>query len=175
MVRCGKRLVVICGAVGVGKSRFAVELAWNLVPHFSGGLCLLDLDRIDRDSLAFAVARGLHIGEANAANDKEALFDAIRRQGKTLVILENIENRIEEVRTEISDLVFHCPELHILAPSRMALRLAGECLYLISSLAIPNLGQKYRPSTLIEIPSVRLFLDRAQSSRPDFQLTARTG
>src|SRR5262249_26707030 len=66
-----------------------------------------------------------------------------------------------------------CPESNILAPSREALAVAGETPWPVPSLPGPPAQPLDSFEKLAENPSVRLFVDRATSVVPDFQLTAR--
>jgi predicted ATPase len=72
----------------------------------------------------------------------------------------------------VADLLASCPQLRVLVTSRAALHLRGEQEFPVPPLALPNQGQTGDLQTLIQCAAVALFLVRAQSIKPDFQLTA---
>src|SRR5262249_22311540 len=59
--------------------------------------------------------------------------------------------------------------LTVLATSRRCLGLEGEQEFPVSPLPVP--GRIPDPAALLQCASVRLFVDRAQAVRPDFQVT----
>jgi predicted ATPase len=73
----------------------------------------------------------------------------------------------------MADLLQYCPQLKLLATSREALRVRGEHLYPIPPLGVPKVNVR-RPDLeeLARFEAVQLFVDRAQSARPDFELTS---
>ena len=63
------------------------------------------------------------------------------------------------------------PSLRVVVTSRVPLHLLGEQEYPVPPLATPPAGTARSAANLRDIESVRLFLERAHSVRPDFQLT----
>src|SRR5207302_2157320 len=69
-----------------------------------------------------------------------------------------------------------CPALRVLATSRLRLNIAGERVRLISTLPTPGTqtdapaDRRMDRRVLESLPSVRLFVDRAESVRADFAL-----
>jgi predicted ATPase len=82
----------------------------------------------------------------------------------------------------VLSLLSHCSQVRCLATSRRRLNVAGERELPVSPLPAPALHRDYdsgtskalSPEQLVEFDSVRMFVDRAQAARPDFQITART-
>jgi non-specific serine/threonine protein kinase len=71
----------------------------------------------------------------------------------------------------VDRLLSACPDLHVLATSREPLRVAGEQVWPVAPLAVPDLEA---PDLLLEAersPSMRLFIDRASAAFPAFRLT----
>ena len=71
----------------------------------------------------------------------------------------------------IGDLLDAAPGLTVLATSRIALRLSGEHEYQVAPLELPARERRGDAAQLVSSESVRLFVDRATSVRPDFTLT----
>ena len=64
-----------------------------------------------------------------------------------------------------------CPELKVLATSRIPLRLYGEQEYPVPPLELPDLARLPPLERLAQYEAVRLFLERAQAVKPDFEVT----
>ena len=97
-------------------------------------------------------------------------MEALNRQ-PSLLILDNLEQFVEEGGLLIHALLERVPLLTCLVTSRQSLRLPGEREYPLAPLATPN-GHG-TPERLTMFESVRLFVDRAQAVRPDFQVTSQ--
>jgi len=64
-----------------------------------------------------------------------------------LLVLDNCEHVIAEVRTVAAVLLRACPEVRILATSREGLNISGEEVYRMASLAVPPPGATLTPQT----------------------------
>ncbi|MBA2598907.1 MAG: tetratricopeptide repeat protein, partial [Chloroflexia bacterium] len=88
-----------------------------------------------------------------------------------LLVIDNFEHLVSAAAA-ITDLLAACPGLNILVTSRVALRLSGEQEFAVPPLSLPDVSA---PLPLGEMPrgdAVRLFVQRAQSAQPGFDLTA---
>jgi predicted ATPase/DNA-binding SARP family transcriptional activator len=106
-----------------------------------------------------------------------------------LLVLDNFEHLVTDGAVVIGMLLERVPSLTLLITSRQCLGLPGEREFPVVPLPVPvGSGQwavgspepaagSLLPTahcplpTLLEFPSVRLFVDRAQAARPDFQVT----
>ena len=70
----------------------------------------------------------------------------------------------------VADLLGASPGLKILATSREALDIVGETIWPVPSLSLPDLHGTFPAHTLSKFESIRLFMDRALSVRPGFEL-----
>jgi non-specific serine/threonine protein kinase len=70
------------------------------------------------------------------------------------------------------DLLAACPALKAVVTSRATLRVAGEQQFVVTPLGLPTVDDSPDPEALARVPSVSLFVARAQAARPDFVLTA---
>ena len=140
---------------GSGKTRLALEAAAHLVEQFPQGVFFIDLAVVsDPDLIGQAVASALRLHMLDSSVEHLAGYLAGRR---VLLLMDNCEHLLDPCAQLIDTLLARCPDLHVLATSREALGLDGECAY-----AVPSLG--------IETDAVSLFLDRARAVRPGFEM-----
>ena len=98
------------------------------------------------------------------------LIDYLRTK-TCLLLLDNCEHLIGAC-AQISEQLLHaCPKLKILATSREALGIAGEMPYHVPSLSTPDPANLPSLHQLEKVDSIRLFLERAATAKPDFALT----
>ena len=173
------RLVTLTGPGGVGKSRVALRAAEELLPDYRDGVWLVPLANVHESALlAQAIAGALGVKPEGA----RALIDALKgflREKNALLVLDNFEQLVEAAPL-LADILSEAPSLKMLVTSRSALRLMGEREMPIAPLEVPS--TEYRApsgsdkadawySVLGTLPSVQLFVERAQAVRPDFTLT----
>ncbi|TDC90304.1 tetratricopeptide repeat protein [Nonomuraea deserti] len=149
------RVVTLCGAGGIGKTRLALRLAARVTPVHAGGVWLVELADLGEGEVRAHVAASLGV-----AGDPGALIGGRR----VLLLLDNCEPVIGECAELCRDLLGSCPGLTILATSREPLRVPGETVWRVPPLSIDGEGGE----------AVRLFAARAAAARPGFELTADT-
>jgi predicted ATPase len=71
----------------------------------------------------------------------------------------------------VAELLAACPQLKILATSRVVLHLTGEHEFAVQPLATPNPEQTLSLEALTHFAAIELFKQRAQSAQPDFTIT----
>lgn len=158
------RLVTLTGTGGVGKSRLAVEIA-----HRTDGAAFVALAPLADPSLVpSVVAATLDLPDVAGAGGA-VLAEALRdRPG--LLVLDNFEHLLAGA-TVVADLLAGCPRLTILVTSRAPLRLRGEHELAVAPLALPSRTSDPDPTEVIESSAGQLFLDRARSVLPRFNVT----
>ena len=179
------RLLTITGPGGCGKSRIALEIARRAAPQYPGGAWFVALaDLADPRQIADAIAETLAIPR-DGGEVLDALLKRLREKS-TLLILDNMEQLLVadnphfKIRNPkapdgaafVWNLLGLAPGLTCLITSRLALELNGEREFPLAPLPVP-LAANHAPEDLQQIPSVALFVDRAQAATPDFQLTPR--
>ena len=87
-----------------------------------------------------------------------------------MLVLDNFEQLVDG-SSVIGDLLDAAPGLTVLLTSRIALRLSGEHEYQVAPLELPARERRGDAAQVVASESVRLFVDRATSVRPDFTLT----
>jgi hypothetical protein len=165
------RLVTLTGPGGTGKTRLAIEVADGCIDAFADGIHFVPLATIsDADLVLPTAAARLGLREAPASPVREVLIDYVK-QHQMLLILDNFEQIIEAAAT-VAELLAAALRLSVLVTSREPLRIAGEQEYPVPPLALPNGHAGRSPDELRSVDSVALFVQRARSVRPGFDLTA---
>ncbi|WP_395144161.1 ATP-binding protein [Armatimonas sp.] len=148
----GTRIVTLHGPGGVGKTRLALEAAPQNASRFRDGAAFLDLTRLlpGARPYAFHAELGRAIGLESAS--ETSLYAALRHR-ELLLVLDNAEHVRELTRQVLSELLSHCPALHLLLTSREPLRLAGERLIPVAALpAEEALSLFWERAPLAQIP-----------------------
>lgn len=167
------RLLTLTGPGGVGKTRLAQECARLLSGRFPDGVAFIDLAPLnDPAHVLPTVARALSVEEIGNRPVAEVLGETIHDR-HALLVLDNLE-QVVAAAEPIRSLLEQCPNLAVLATSRVRLRVRGEREYQVHPLSLPDPVDRQRAASLAETaasPAVELFLRRAQAARPSFSLT----
>jgi predicted ATPase/DNA-binding CsgD family transcriptional regulator len=159
------RSVTLTGPGGVGKTRFALEIANRLSAAYAHGVWFVDLSRlIDAVYLPQTVATALELPEQRGRSARETLIDSIFDQQR-LLILDNCEHLIEACAELVANLLRACPNVRVLATSRERLSIDGELIWPVRPLALP--GAVESTTDLEQVESVHLFRDREAAVRGD--------
>lgn len=120
LMRGGTRLLTLSGPGGSGKTRLAIEAAFELLPEFKAGVFWVGLA-----TLRVAALVTQAIAETLGAEDRLAEHIG---QRELLLVLDNLEQVIEAA-PELASLLETCPNLKLLVTSRELLRVRGEVEY----------------------------------------------
>ena len=151
------RLVTVTGPGGSGKTRLALR-ALHALPtdRFPDGIYFVDLSPLAQSGLVLAA-----IAEAVGVPDTGLPFAetlAARISNKRiLLLLDNFEHVIDDALA-VAQLLAACPELRIIATSRVPLRLRGE--------------HQLEVEPLDATAAIQLFLDRGNASGARLATTA---
>ena len=169
----GVRLLTLTGPGGTGKTRLAIQAAENLASRFDGGVAFVNLAPIaDAALVVSAVARSLGVRESADMPFLQAIAEHLRGRGRTLLFMDNFE-QVSDAATLVQELLDACPELTVLVTSRQGLHIYGEQEFPVPPLPLPAPGALFSTSTLMECPSIALFVQRAAAGRPGFALTPK--
>ncbi len=161
------RLLTLTGPGGVGKTSLALQAARELEQDFADGVYFISLGAINDPTLIIpTIARALSLTES----PNRLLFDSLKdflRDKQALLLLDNFE-QIMTAAPLLTELLSTCAGLRMLVTSREALRLRGEQEFLLSPLALPD---QPTVETLLQCPSIALFVQRAQAAQLEFRLT----
>jgi predicted ATPase/DNA-binding SARP family transcriptional activator/tetratricopeptide (TPR) repeat protein len=178
------RLVTVVGPGGAGKTSVAVELARRLVGSHPDGVWLVELAGLrDPALLAEVVAAAVGLGEeaadpgASPPAPPERLAGFVRDKA-LLLVLDNCEHLVAACAELARRLLQAGPGLRVLATSRELLGVAGEVVWPVPPLAVPDAagadGDGAAPEALAGYDAVRLFAERAAAADPAFTLDAAT-
>ncbi len=168
--RSGVRLLTLTGTGGVGKTRLALQVATQLLDDFADGVSFVSLAPIsDPDLVIPTIAQALDLKESGARPLPD-LLTAFLRDKQLLLLLDNFE-QVVQAAPHLTDLLACCPDLKLLVTSRAVLHVQGEHEFPVPPLALPDLNQLPEDTSLSRYAAVMLFIQRAQATRPDFQLT----
>lgn len=164
------RLLTLTGTGGTGKTRLALALAADLREAFRHGVWFIDLGRVtDPEGVALAVAAVLGVRKVRSRPMLASLVAALARKAM-LLVLDNCEHLVGASAALAEALLRSAPELRLLATSREPLGVPGEQLWRLPSMALPPVGRLAPPRQLLDVESVRLFVERAALARSDFRL-----
>jgi predicted ATPase/DNA-binding CsgD family transcriptional regulator/DNA-binding XRE family transcriptional regulator len=168
------RLLTLTGLGGVGKTRLALEVASLLRSAFSGGIFFVSLAAItEAEAVAEAVASVLGVREQANVPFSSTISDFLTERN-ALLVLDNFE-QVLAAAPLLSELLAACPQLKVLVTSREPLQVRGEQVFQVPLLAVPKERSGWRGggiAELAQVPSVGLFIQRAQAAQHDFRLTS---
>ncbi len=142
------RLVTFTGVGGVGKTRLAIQIASEAPARFAR-VWFVDLTDVSHpDDVPGAIARVL---DAGTAPEPLAAARAVLATKPMLLVVDNCEHLVGAAATTVDSLLTVCPDLSVIATSREALGVDGECVTPV---------QPLDPGTT----AVELFHQRARSA-----------
>lgn len=154
------RLVTLTGVGGTGKTRLAIEVARQELPHTRGGAYFVDLTQTtDPDLVGAAFVAGVGLTTEADGEAADALMRFLRTR-HALLVVDNCEHLIDPVGDLVDRLLDRCGQLRILATSREALGIEGERTFRVPSLAVDD--------EVGVAPAVRLFVERAVAADDSF-------
>ena len=160
------RLVTLTGPGGTGKTRLALQAAADLLDDFAGGAYVVMLQAIREPELLLpTIAQTLGVSEAAGQS-----LSAYLAPKELLLVLDNFEQIIGGAPT-LADLLAQAPHVKLIVTSREPLHIAGEQVFPVPPLALPDPRRAGEPAAIAGCASVRLFVARAQSVEPGFALT----
>lgn len=164
-------LLTLTGAGGCGKTRLALEVAGELVGSYPDGVWLVELAPLSEPELVpQTVAEALGVRGQPGRTLTDTLTESLRKS-KALLLLDNCEHLIEAAAHLADRLLSSCSSLRILATSREPLGVAGEVNWSVSPLSVPDTDSLPAAEDLTRYESVRLFVERARSRLPTFEVT----
>lgn len=167
------RMVTLTGVGGVGKTRLALRLAEELQRAIPDGAWFTEFGAVHQpELLAETVAAALGMQGQTHGLRTPSLSEYLADR-ELLLVLDNCEHVVESTAKLVDALLRACPALRVLATSRQPLGIAGESTYPVPPLPVPDRHELAPPpEALAGYDSVALFVERARTAVPDFEITA---
>jgi predicted ATPase len=163
-------VVTLVGPGGIGKSRLAIEVAHTTDDLFPDGTYFVPLEGVRETGLLLpTIAYILGIRDNGEASLENRIARALQDR-RVLIVLDDFE-QIVDAAPELVRLYSDAPMARFLVTSRIVLRIRGEQVYEVESLAPP---EGIGPTTMERAgrsPAVALFVERAHAVNPAFTLT----
>jgi predicted ATPase/class 3 adenylate cyclase len=177
------RLLTLTGPGGAGKTRLSIHLAAELGAEFTDGAAFVPLADVTNPVLVpVAIASALGLGDTTGESPRDLVFTYLRDR-HLLLVLDNFE-QVMSAAPLVAELLTRCPRLRVVATSRERLSLRGEQELPVPPLALPKTplrratddpNAEEAAAAIEEVrgaEAVRLFVSRAQSVKPGFEITA---
>jgi predicted ATPase/class 3 adenylate cyclase/DNA-binding CsgD family transcriptional regulator len=163
-------LLTLTGPGGTGKTRLGLQVAAELSDAFPDGVHFVNLAPIsDPTFVVPTIAQTLAVKEIT----DQPLLDLLKaflHEKHLLLLLDNFE-QVVSAATYVAELLVTCPKLKVLVTSRAVLQVRGEQEFAVPPLQLPD--PKHLPDLVAfsQYEAVALFIQRAQSVKPEFQVT----
>jgi predicted ATPase/class 3 adenylate cyclase len=174
-------LLTLTGMGGCGKTRLSLQVAVEVLDEYPDGAWLVELARVtDPAQVPRAVASLVGVRDEAHQPLLSTLVEALRER-RMLLILDNCEHLIRAVAELAETLLRGSTQVRVLATSREPLGIPGETTWQVPPLSVPdprrfgtegnNGVTEDLASVLGQFEAVRLFIDRAVLSQPQFAVT----
>lgn len=167
------RLVTLMGPAGAGKTRLSIEVGRVLSQDHGWNVWFVPFaDLADGATALHSVAEAMRL-RTEMASSPVSVIQSNVSGSQNLLILDNLEHILESVIPAVEALIREVPGVSLLITSRQSLKLEGEQEIDLEALPVPDLDsiESGDLDALAALPSVQLFIDRAQAVVPDFQIT----
>ena len=163
------RVVTLTGSGGCGKTRLAVEVAGDVASGFGDGVWWVDLQGVSEAGMvAAAVAAAVGVRERTGQELLDTLAEQLRER-RLLVVLDSGEHVVVACADLVGGLVSRCPQLHVLATSRVPLAVEGEATFEVPPLPVPE-DDAGSASAVATVDAARLFEVRARQVAAEFRI-----
>ncbi|MBV8186293.1 MAG: winged helix-turn-helix domain-containing protein [Alphaproteobacteria bacterium] len=166
------RVVTLTGPGGIGKTALALALARSLAHEFDGGIGLVELASLSNpDLLPSTVIAALGLNANAKGNSADDVAGIIGRT-KLLVVLDNCEHMIAAVADFAETILRRCPNTSLLVTSREVMKIAGEHVFHVPPLAVPEAS--HGEDEALASSAVELFAARTRALNGRFRLNSAT-
>ncbi|SDH50624.1 non-specific serine/threonine protein kinase [Actinokineospora alba] len=164
-------LLTLTGPGGVGKTRLGTRVMRDAARGFADGVVFVGLAELrDPALVANVVADRLGLGDRSTRLVTSTVVEHLRERS-LLLVLDNCEHLVDGCAEFVREVLTGCPGVAVLATSRQSLGIAGERLFPVPPLSVPDDTGPCAPEELARYDSVCLFVDRAVAVWPTFGLT----
>ncbi len=172
-ILAGSPLLTLTGPGGVGKTRLAIEVGSELLEEYEDGVWFVDFGPLtDPAFVDQAIASALGVVDRPGQPILDSIVDHLKGR-HVLLLLDNCEHLLDGAAGTIDALLRSCNLVRIIATSREGLAIPGESVFPVPSLSAPPGDVLADSPDLAQYEAVRLFVERATASLPDFRVTER--
>jgi len=164
------RLVTVTGPAGVGKSRLVMEFFRQHWLGPGGTVEVFDFRQVADTSVYGLMLRRLREQCYEGSRAVRAALERIGA-GRHTVLFDHYEDVADELAPLLAEFRRCCPQVRIVSVGTARLGLYGERVVRLCPLSTGNTVEA-ELSAVAQIPAVELFVQCAQSVRPEFTLTA---
>lgn len=160
------QLISITGFGGIGKSRLAVQIAYEILEYYIDGSFFVPLSSVSsEDQIVYAIADALDFKFSGSINPHLQLLNYLKER-EILLILDNFEHLLEGVDM-ITDILRKAERVKIITTTRERLNLSEEFVYELRGMTIPE-----NPDVVgfEGYSAIRLFLEEARRVNRNFIL-----
>ena len=162
------RIVTLTGPAGTGKSRLALEVA--SARAIETDVWFIDLAAVaDPDVVAATVAAALAVPIAPGEDAATSVASSLASRNG-LLVLDTCEHVVGAAALLAGRILRQARDVRILTTSRRPLGITGEIAWPVPPLALAPPDARSVDATA-GYPAVELFVERAASVHPDFELT----
>lgn len=130
------RMVTAIGPGGIGKTRLALSVATEVAPSHRAGVWFVDLFQVtDPAMVTAAVAETLGVPEQRSVSVDIALVASLA-DSDALLVLDNCEHLLPGVRECVERILTGCPQITVLATSRIRLMVPYERVFAVPGLSV---------------------------------------
>lgn len=161
------RIVTVVGPGGIGKTRLGIQVSAEYIERYPHGVFFVPLAPLSSvDGIIPAIASSLKIPLQEGTSSLDQLLNYLKGK-KMLFVLDNFEHLIDGAGL-LREIIAGALDVQLLVTSRTRLKLKAECVYKLGPMRAPNGGSEEAAE---DYEAVQLFLDYAQRSQPNFELT----
>ncbi|WP_339717890.1 TIR domain-containing protein, partial [Cyclobacterium amurskyense] len=135
----GEGIITLHGIGGIGKTRFAVEIALSLTDSFEGGCHFIELEKHDTlVGLILAMSEALNISATYQENGIEKINKLLQRRKPSLFVFDNFEQLAlipDLSKKTIEYWRKYCPHIVFVITSRFSLQIEEELVYPVTPLS----------------------------------------
>jgi len=173
------RLLTLTGMGGIGKTRLAIELAYQQQALFPSGVYFVPLASIiSEEFIVPAVADSLSLTFSGDLDPQEQLLSLmeVRAKQAMLLVLDNLEHLLVQSHSGgnttnaiglLIEMLQRAPNLKIIATARERIGIHGEWIFELSGLPSPAMDQLFE---LENYNAPALFIQRARQVKIDFEV-----
>ncbi|MEE1820857.1 LuxR C-terminal-related transcriptional regulator [Streptomyces sp. BE20] len=162
------RLVTLTGTGGVGKTRLALQVSREVARAFDGKVFWVPLAEVAEPAQVVLTVMEA-VGQRTGPGDTRALTEYLGEE-RLLLVLDNCEHLTEACADLAAEVLQACPDVRVLATSREVLDIAGEHVFAVTPLPVPE-ENATGSAAITRADAVALFVDRATAAAPDFRMT----